>query len=185
MSVTRPTNSRRLWLLLIVMLIGIGAAYWFMQRSVARGPAVPGSAPAETPAGTTPEETDAATFADLAERMRPPAGCMLDADGIVDGLRRLAAALGTAGVANDELMVSIRAAAEHVLLNPDSPEVADTVRERLREAAAALEASGGSAVEEAAASIDANAALTAQSPALCTFFVSANDALAARARGEK
>ena len=185
MSVTRTTNPRRLWLLLILMLIGIGAAYWFMQLSVSRGPAVPGSASAEARAGDAPEETDAASFADLAERMQPPAACTLDAEAIADGLRRLAAVLGTAGVASDDLMVAIRASAEHVLLNPDSPEVAATVRQRLTDAAAALAPAGDAAVRQAAAGIDEGAALTAQSPALCTFFVSANDALGARARGEK
>ena len=115
---------------------------------------------------------DFAAGIEPSERMEPST--------IAEGLRGLAGAIGTLGVAPPEVLVDLRVAPEHVLLNPESPEVAATVREALLSAGQALastESGKGSAVEKAAEGIRADTPLPDQGAALSTFFQEAARAL--------
>ena len=59
---------------------------------------------------------------------------------VADALRKLAAALGTLKLADLDVQVSLRVAAEHVLSNPQSADTTAAVRNSLVSAADAIEA---------------------------------------------
>jgi hypothetical protein len=64
----------------------------------------------------------------------------VDEQFVADALRKLAAALGTLKLADLDVQVSLRVAAEHVLSNPESPDTTVAVRNSLVSAAGAIEA---------------------------------------------
>ena len=64
----------------------------------------------------------------------------VDEQFVADALRKLAAALGTLQLADLDVQVSLRVAAEHVLSNPQSPDTTVAVRNTLVSAADAMEA---------------------------------------------
>jgi hypothetical protein len=63
---------------------------------------------------------------------------------LADALRKLAAALGTLNLADLDVQVALRVAAEHVLSNPQSADTTAAVRRSLIAAAEAIEAGGAS-----------------------------------------
>lgn len=121
-------------------------------------------------------------FTEFATTMEAAAGAPLEPGTIAEGLRLMAGALGAAGSAPPELLVDLRVAAEHVVLNPDSGDVTATVRDALLKAADALpeEAASpdGATARQAAEMIDAGAPLSGQGPALRSFFQRAGRAVA-------
>lgn len=138
--------------------------------------AATGTAPAATP---DPVQTFDRFAAGL------PASDTLDAATIAEGMRALAGAVGTLGVAPPELLVDLRVVPEHVLLNPASPEVAATVRQTLVSVGGALAmapGADGAAVQQAAEKIQGDMPLTGQGAALRTFFQEAAKAIGAAAQ---
>ena len=67
---------------------------------------------------------------------------VIDEKFLADALRKLAAALGTLNLADVELQVALRVAAEHVLTNPQPVGTTAAVRNSLISAAEAIEAGG-------------------------------------------
>jgi hypothetical protein len=101
---------------------------------------------------------------------------------VVEGLRRLAGALGTLTLGSPTLQVDLRVAAEHLLLNPDSPATRAAVRDGLLRVADAVESGDDRqvALHEVADSIDPRRPLLEQQATVRTFFREV--AIAIRAR---
>jgi hypothetical protein len=106
----------------------------------------------------------------------------VDLSFVVEGLRRLAGALGTLTPGSPDLQVDLRVAAEHVLLSPESPATSAAVREGLLKAADAVERGDGEhvALHNVAGAIDPRQPLLEQQATVRTFFREA--AIAIRAR---
>jgi hypothetical protein len=93
---------------------------------------------------------------------------------IVEGLRKLAGALGTLGVGEPDLQVDLRVAAEHLLLNPAAATNTPVVREALLSAAAALESEqliGEANLKAVAGAISLDRPVLEQTAAVRTFFL--------------
>jgi hypothetical protein len=93
-----------------------------------------------------------------------------DAAYVADGLRLLAGALGDAGIGGPDLGVDLRVTAEHVLLNPASPDTATGVRSVLVSAADALGAGDTDDVQATAESIDSGRGIDEQVDTVQHFF---------------
>lgn len=129
------------------------------------------------PAAAAPDEAAAdadavASFVAFAARM--PAEGAIDADVLAEALRRLAGVASAEGAVPLDLAVDLRVSAEHVQLNPESPDVAKTVRQTLGDVTAALAGRLAGAdvarLEAATEAIDAGAPLTGQAAALREYF---------------
>lgn len=185
-------NRRRWWALLFGVLLAIAIAFWAARRGAPERADIGGPSeatsdedPSSTAAGSTDPVQQFAVFA--ANTREAPDDARFEAAQTAEGLRRLAGAMGALGVASPELMVNLRVAAEHVLLNPTSPEVSASVRQVLTSAAAVMPAaqpSNGTTVQQAAENIQPDTPLTEQPAAVRTFFQEAADALAGPA-GER
>ena len=97
-----------------------------------------------------------------------------DAHVIVDGLRRLAGALGVLEIGSSELPIDLRIAAEHVVLNPGDAGTADAVRAGLIAAADGLD---DAAAREAAEAIDPRTPVSQQQERVTAFFQRAADVI--------
>jgi hypothetical protein len=170
----------RFWptLLGALLLSGSGTMLWWLglneeSAAVVSG-ATPDSAPAEGPI------TDYLEFAGGVDTI--PA----DTQVIVDGLRKLAGALGTLQVAPPDVAVDLRVAAEHVLLSPDAPGTTEAVRDSLLAAADTLTDGGTDAalVGSLADSIDPGTAVGMQRDVLVRFFVRAAEVLRVKANAQ-
>lgn len=115
---------------------------------------------------------DYLAFAD-ALRTSPPAGTEL----IVEGLRKLAAALGTVESVEPDVPIDLRIVAEHVVLNADSAETTAVVRTSLLAAAESLEGegSGAAGLREAVETIDPEIPLTGQRDRVIDVLIRAAD----------
>jgi hypothetical protein len=108
----------------------------------------------------------------------------VDQQFLADALRKLAAALGTLNVADLEVQVALRAAAEHVLSNPHSMDTAEAVRNSLIAAAGAIEVStGATALRQSAESVDVDRPLLDQPETIRSFLRASSDALRRAAKG--
>jgi hypothetical protein len=109
----------------------------------------------------------------------------VDEEFLANALRNLAAALGTLGLADLELQVALRVAAEHVLSNPQSADTTAAVRASLISAAGVIEAGGrgDGSVRQSAESLRSDRPLTDQGPALRDFFRKSAPALRRAAAG--
>lgn len=168
-------HARRIGALALCLLLTLAPAC--SAPDTADEPAT-GSAPAES----ADDPVDAlATFADGI----PEAGAV-DAAVLAEGLRRLAGAASGQGVISQDVAVDLRATAEHVQLNPESIDVANTVRQTLDEVTDALDDRLADAearrLREATEAIGAGEPLTGQAAALREYFRLTAAALAA-ARG--
>lgn len=97
----------------------------------------------------------------------------------LDGLRKLAGALGTLKVGGADLPVDLRIVAEHIAINPQSVETTAAVRPSLVAVAVALDGqvSEGSELQQAASAVDAGMSLAQQREALIAFFTRAADGI--------
>jgi hypothetical protein len=102
-----------------------------------------------------------------------------DLDRLVEGLRKLAGAIGAREGTPPQVAVDLRVAAEHVVLNPEAAGTTDAVRASLVAAAAALErdGTGPSPLRTVAESIDRATPLAKQQDQLARFFVLAGRAV--------
>jgi hypothetical protein len=107
----------------------------------------------------------------------PPA--RLSDDQMAEGLRKLAGALGTLNAGGPDLLIDLRAGAEHVLLNPASTETAAIIREAMVAAADAIERGSGPdlALRETARSVRPDLPVIEQRAAVLHFFRQAADAI--------
>jgi hypothetical protein len=97
----------------------------------------------------------------------------------LEGMRKLAAALGTLEVGGADLPVDLRIVAEHIAISPESVETTGAVQPRLLAAAVALDGqvSAASELQLAAHAIDSQMPLTQQRQALVTFFTRAGESI--------
>jgi hypothetical protein len=127
--------TRLIWIVTALLAAAV-LAFWALGR---RGGATGDGTDAERRQASVAAAEDAVrTYAAFAERLRaaqPAPG----PDAVVEGLRRLAAALDALDVGGEELPVDLRVAAEHVRLNPDALATTELVRDRLVAAATALD----------------------------------------------
>jgi len=137
-------NRRWSWLVILVVIsLAIAAVFWAVERvgdtdedaAAVRVPADNDGADSET---SSPLQ-DYLQFAGAAgdRQMRDSDA---DPDNIVEGLRKLAGALGTLNLGSPDLQVDLRVAAEHLLLNSTSTATTAVVRNSLISAADAIEA---------------------------------------------
>ena len=110
----------------------------------------------------------------------------LSDDQMVEGLRKLAGALGTLSLGGPELLVDLRVGAEHILLNPASTETTSMIRDALIAAADAMERGieADVVLREAAESIRPDRPLIEQQVAVLHFFRQAADAFQRRAAAD-
>lgn len=103
----------------------------------------------------------------------------LSDDQMAEGLRKLAGALGAVNAGGPDLLIDLRAGAEHVLLNPAATETAAIIREAMATAADAIERGSGPdpALREAAQSVRPDRPLVEQPVAVLHFFRQAADAI--------
>jgi hypothetical protein len=105
---------------------------------------------------------------------------------LADTLRKLAAALGTLGLADIDVQGTLRVAAEHVLSDPESTGTTAAVRNSLITAAAAVESGrGGGDLRQAAESLRPDQPLADQVAALREFHRRSSALLRHAARPEE
>lgn len=179
MQYSRSGAKRRgLWTAAVVTLVIGAAAVWSVRLTDReREPNVAavdddGSPPAA--ARPSPVEEYLQFLAAV-----PDSQSGLSDERMVEGLRKLAGALGTLNMGNPDLLVDLRVGAEHILLNPASAETAATIRAALVATAETLEREPetNGALGGAAQSIRADQPLTEQRMAVLHFFRQAGDAI--------
>lgn len=101
-----------------------------------------------------------------------------------EGLRKLAGALGTLNIGALGLQVDLRVAAEHLLLNPSSPETTALVRDALTSAADAIQtaADGGDRLRQLAQSVRPGVPLRDQRATVHQFFQDSASVIARMSR---
>ena len=158
--------SGRVLLIVAVAAAVIAGAIWFSMGGSGGDTGTNAGAPVISPVD------DYLAFAD---GLAAPDGN--SEDFALEGLRKLAGALGTLGVGGADLPVDLRIVAEHIAINTQSVETTATVRPRLVAAAVALDGqiSGTSELQKAANAIDVTMPLTEQREALVAFFTRAAD----------
>jgi hypothetical protein len=130
---------------------------------------------------TTPLVRDYVEIADAAGE----ATTVVDATFLADALRKLAAALGALNLADEELQVALRVAAEHVLTDPQPVGTTAAVRNSLISAAEAIEAGGAGdgRLRRSAESLRADLPLADQAAAIREFLSISGPALRRMAAG--
>jgi hypothetical protein len=172
-------TTPRLWAAAIaaVLLVAGAIVLWWPGangRSVTDTDTMPRAA---SPVPADPAD-DYLAFTDTL-RTSPPAGTEV----IVEGLRKLAAALGTVQTVEPDVPIDLRIVAEHVVLNADAVETTGVVRTSLLAVAASLErdGSGAAGLREAVDAIDPELPLTRQHDRVLDVLIRAAD----RIRPEK
>lgn len=168
------TVSRQRWSLPVILLglVVIVAVLWI----VARGGSADGTDVRQPANGEDTTDSPAQEYLRFAETPRAGQDRQLQEDlvYIVEGLRKLAGALGTLGVGEPDLQVDLRVAAEHLLLNPAATTNTAVVREALLSAADALESeqlTGEANLREAASAISLDRPVLEQTAAVQEFFL--------------
>jgi hypothetical protein len=152
----------------VVAAVVVAAALWFVMRDPSAGAGSTAGAPVISPVD------DYLAFAD---GLAASGGSAAD-DLVVDGLRRLAGALGTLKPGDPELPVDLRVAAEHIIINPGAADTTTAVRTSLVAAALALEGEGSSTTLRGAAdAIDSSQPIAEQREALARFFMLAAESV--------
>jgi hypothetical protein len=131
------TNSRRrlpiiaaMWCAIAVSVAVTGCAGDVDDDPSAAAVTSPAAQAADTPV------QDFIEFAGGVDSRRQESNA--DPQYIVEGLRKLAGALGTLGLGTPDLQVDLRVAAEHLLLSPTSPATTVVIRDALIAAAEAV-----------------------------------------------
>ena len=98
---------------------------------------------------------------------------------IVEGLRKLAGAVGYLNLGTVDVQVSLRVSAEHVLSNPDATATTEAVRNALIQAAEAIEVGrkGDGDLRQLAASLLLDRPLAQQHQTILEFFQQSADAM--------
>jgi hypothetical protein len=163
----RRVSSPRL-LIAVVAAVLMAGAIWLAMRDPAGDAGTTVAAPVVSPLD------EYLTFADGLGAT----GVSVD-DLVVDGMRKLAGALGTAGIGGALIPVDLRVAAEHVVIGPDAADTTASVRASLVAAAVALDAevSKTPSLRGAAEAIDVRQPIAQQREALVTFFMLAAERL--------
>jgi hypothetical protein len=141
---TVKTRRERWLVILAVTLSAIGAIFWAIEnvgdndedRAGVDMPADNGRGSATAGATTSPVEDYIRFAAAIGDRQLQDS---VPPDYVVEGLRKLAGALGTLNLGSPDLQVSLRVAAEHLLLTPASTATTAVVRDGLISAADAIE----------------------------------------------
>ena len=125
-----------------VLLLAITATFWAVERAGNNDERSGGVDTAAAAGGETTSGDE--TKSPLQEYLQfagaaGSRGADVDQEYIVDGLRKLAGALGTLNLGSPDLQVDLRVAAEHILLNPASTATTEIVRNGLISAAEAIE----------------------------------------------
>jgi hypothetical protein len=163
---------QRLWPTIVGAMLLVAAAATLWWAGLDQQPAAVGrsTAPQDAAAGDP-----AADYRAYVSRLD---GHSMSIELLVEGLRKLAGALGIVERNGPSVAVDLRVAAEHVLLNPDSPATTEAVRQSLLAAAGALDRGlAGSPLRPLAETIDGAAPLAQQGDALVRFFVRAAEIL--------
>lgn len=161
--------TRLIWI--VVVLVAAALARWALSDG-GSGTGGRTNAEARQPSAAAEEAIEAyGTFAERLQTGQPAPG----PDVVVEGLRRLAAALDALDVGGAELPVDLRVAAEHVVLNPDAPATTKLVRDRMVAAATALDRlrEGDNDLRPAAEAIDPAIPLEQQIDRVTRFLVQA------------
>ena len=161
---------------------GIGLATALMLASIPLFPACRDAGESDTSSGdqtaasaTTPLVRDYVEIADAAGEPTT----VVDEKLLADALRKLAAALGALNLADVELQVALRVAAEHVLTDPQPVGTAAAVRSSLMSAADAIETGGDGdgRLRRSAESLRADLPLTDQAATIREFLSISGPAL--------
>lgn len=151
--------------------VGAGV-YWLWPPRVRTGTSQIG-----TSGSTAPSASAVSEYVAFASDLQLPPGAPAVTD-TIEGLRRLAGALGELGIGDPSLPIDLRVSAEHLSLNQRSTANATRVCDLLRAVAAALPpGAGAERAAAAAAALDPMMPLPDQAAALETFFRAAADAL--------
>jgi hypothetical protein len=169
------------------MLLGVAALFWAVARAGDNETATLGNDSARADGSTAARDEPRSPvqeylqFATAAED-EPTGG---DEMYIADGLRKLAGTFGTLNLGDLDLQISLRVAAEHVLLDPASKATTDVVRSALISAADAIDerhqADSGE-LRRTAESIRPDEPLVAQLGTVRRFFRESADAIEAVSR---
>jgi hypothetical protein len=124
-----------------VVLLAITAIFWALERAGTNNESSNGVDRADATDGTASGSDTHAPLQDYLQFASTAGarGTDVDEKYMVDGLRKLAGALGTLNLGSPELQVHLRVAAEHILLNPASTATTESVRNGLIAAADAIE----------------------------------------------
>lgn len=167
---------------------GIGLITALMLASIPLFPACQDAGESDTASGdqtaastTTPLVRDYVEIADAAGE----ATTVVDEKFLADALRKLAAALGALNLADVELQVALRVAAEHVLTDPQPVGTTAAVRNSLISAAEAIETGGkgDGSLRRSAESLRADVPLADQAAAIRQFLGVSSPALRRVAAG--
>ena len=161
---------------LVAALLTIAAAFWAFQQLRYEETDTSQRLKNESPSGkdTSPAE-DYFLFVDAGMNK----GAANAHTFIVDGLRKLAGAVGYLNLGTLAVQVSLRVSAEHVLSNPDATATTEAVRNALIQAAEAIEVGrkGDGDLRRLAASLLLDRPLAKQHQTILEFFQQSADAM--------
>lgn len=129
-------TAGRPWIVFVIAVVV--AAVALVLRWPAAGP--DSSSPATDGSEAGAAGNPAASYLEFAGTLAPESS--LDSDMVVEGMRRLAGALGTLQDVPADVPLDLRVAAEHIVLNADAADTTAAVRNSLRAAAATLDGRG-------------------------------------------
>jgi hypothetical protein len=170
---TPVVSTARRWTTVTVGVLFLVAAAWLwwpgMRDLGRRNPTADGGEVSQPAAAPDPAREYLA-FADGLSTNAPRGDEVL-----VEGLRKLAGALGTLEGVEPEVPIDLRIVAEHILLNPESAETTAVVRTSLVAAADSLDRDRGGASElrPAVDAIDPQIPLSRQRDRMIQMFVAA------------
>lgn len=172
MTSTSLSKGTFAWMALLAVIAV--AVVTLVPWPATRQPAAPAPAPDAAASGAPEPLSD---YLDFAGRMGERPGAADDAF-VIEGLRKLAGALGAVGVENPTLPSDLRIAAEHVVLNADDAETTALVRDHFVAVAAALERHDRErALRPAADAVQPGQPISTQRERVAEFFRRAADAL--------
>lgn len=140
-----PIVTTRVWTTVIAGVLFVAAAmllWWPGMRDVRTGSAALDPGQVSQPAKAPDPVGEYLAFADGLTTSAPRGNEVL-----VEGLRKLAGALGTLDGVEPDVPIDLRIVAEHILLNPESPETTAVVRSSLVTAAESLDRDRGGAAK--------------------------------------
>ena len=170
-------NRQRSWIVIVAVTLSAAVVFWAVERvgdndenaAEADAPASDDGPSASEPTSPVQDYLQFARAAGDPQIQEPVA----DPEYIVEGLRKLAGALGTLNIASPDLQTDLRVAAEHLLLSPASTATTAVVRDRLISAADAIEAAHGgrqATLRRAAEAIEPDRPLLDQQAGVREFF---------------
>ena len=173
-SILAAMNSVKQIAVVAAFLIAIAAMFWAFGR-LRNGDSEASEASTTESSGATGAASPVADYLLFIDAV----GGVDDQTLIVEGLRKLAGAVGYLNLGTLDVQVRLRVAAEHILLNPGSTSTTEAVRNALISAAEAIEMGGNSDedLRRLAASLQLDRPVTKQQETMVTFFRKAAAAL--------